>query len=516
LSPSGAEELRDGLTTVTRGTALVTVSAVCLVVFTFFSRVLLVRTPAADWNSFSLELSIAAILVTIGTLGLPNAVARSLPHTPSDPERRTIVTTAIVASLGSALSLAVGLWIAAPYIAQALGIPDLTIGLEFFSISISTALLAGLIAAIFRGFADVIPNALFIQTLNPGLFLAFILVALEIPAIGLRYTTALAAYAAANGVTLLLLVLYAARRLPGHLPPGVDSPESRGRLLRFTAPLFLSAVMLTLAGTGDTLILGVYHSAQVGVYTASLTLARLVVVGVGSASYIFLPVATRLLRRESPHGVKVMYATITKWLLTLSVPLFLLFEIFPHRSLGFVYGPSYTAVVLPLQLTVAGAFSSTLLGPAAATQIAYGQVRLVAINSVAAGALDVGLALILVPGRGSVGAAIAWSAATLAYAALSLLELAVTERLHPFSRDYGIPLVVTVVPVGFVLWATGGRIPQLALPLVGLAVAAIFVLVVFLTRSIDEGDRLLLGAIESIIGRPVPLVRRLSRRSRRS
>jgi hypothetical protein len=37
------------------------------------------------------------------------------------------------------------------------------------------------------------------------------------------------------------------------------------------------------------------------------------------------------------------------------------------------------------------------------------------------------------------------------------------------------------------------------------------VLVVLVSRSVDEGDRLLLAAVEGMIGRPVPLVRHLGR-----
>jgi O-antigen/teichoic acid export membrane protein len=510
LAAESWTEIRDGLSTVSRGTLLVSVSAVLLVVFTFFSRVLLVRSPAADWNSFSLELTLASILGTVGTLGLPNAVARSLPHATTDSERRTIVRASLVATMVSAFALALALWLVAPRIATALGIPDLAVGLDFFSIAIGASLLSGLIAAVFRGYADVLPNALFLQVLTPGLFLVFLLVARAIPSVGLSYSAALASYAGANAATLLLLVIYSLRRLPRHLPAGPQAPESRGRLLRFTAPLFLSAVMLTLAGTGDTIVLGVYHPSQVGVYTASLTLARLVAVGVSSAAYIFLPVATRFLRRESPHGVQVMYATVTKWLLTLSIPLFLLFVFLPQRSLGFVYGPAYSTIVLPLQLTVIGAFAGTVLGPSSVTLIAYGRVHLVALNSVIAGLVDVGVAVALVPAHSYVGAAVAWGTSTFLYSALCLLELALLDRVHPFSNHFVVPLASTTLPLALVLLLVRGRIPEWLLPPIGLAVAAAFVLSVFLTRCVDQGDRLLLEAVESLLGRRIPLVRQLA------
>jgi O-antigen/teichoic acid export membrane protein len=511
LASTSTDELRGGLTIVTRGTLLVFVSAICLVALTFVSRVLLVRSPSADWNAFSLELTFASLLTAAGNLGLPNSVARSLPHAATDAERRTIVRTAIAATAGSAVLIALTLWLLAPQLATRLGIPALHVGLEFFSIAIAATLVAGAFSAIFRGYADVVPYALFLQVVNPGLFVVFLLAALLLPARGISYTYALAAYALANAATLAALVVYALRRLPRHLPSGPHAPEARGRLFRFTAPLFIAGVMITLAGTGDTVVLGIYHPAEVGTYTASLTLARLIAVGIGSMSYIFLPVATRFLRRANPLAVRVTYATVTKWLLTFSMPLFFLFDFIPGRSLGLVFGSAYSTVVVPLQITVAGAFVATILGPGSTTQIAYGRVRLLAINSVVAGVVDVGLALALVPAHGYDGAAVAWGLSTLLYAALCLGELMAFDGIRLFGRHFVVPLVATSIPFAVLLLVLRTRIPEWTLPPLGLAMAAVFVLAVFVTRSIDEGDRTLLGAIEDLIGRQVPFVRRLAR-----
>ncbi len=511
LATTSTTELRDGLTTVTRGTLLVFVSTICLVLLTFVSRVVLVRSPSADWNSFSLELSYASLLIAVANLGLPSAVARSLPHATTDPERRTIVRWSALATTGSAGLVVVALWLTAPVVATALGIPDLKVGLEFFSIAIATSLGSSLIAAIFRGYSNVVPYALFLQILSPALFVAFLLAALLLPARGISYAYALAAYALANAVTLVALVAYAARRLPKHLPPGPHALEARSRLFQFTAPLFVVSVMLTLAGWGDTVVLGVYHPAQVGTYTASLTLARLVVVGISSLGYIFLPVATRFLRRGNPLAVRVTYATVTKWMLAFSMPLFFLFVFLPQRSLGLVFGPAYSAVVVPLQLTVAGAFAATILGPGSTTQIAYGRVRLLAINASVAGVIDVGLALALVPAHGYVGAAVAWGISTFVYAALCLAELAAMDGIRLFGRHFVLPLLATSIPFALGLLAFRTRIPEWTLPPLGLAMAGAFVLVVLATRSVDDGDRLLLGAVEEMLGRPVPLIRRLAR-----
>jgi O-antigen/teichoic acid export membrane protein len=274
--------------------------------------------------------------------------------------------------------------------------------------------------------------------------------------------------------------------------------------------------MGTITGTGDTIVLGIFHAGEVGTYTASLTLSRLLQIGITAASYIFLPVAARLLRLGENRSIGITYATVTKWMILISLPLFLLFFFLPSASLGFVFGTHYTSVVLPLQISVAGAFATTLLGPAASAQVAYGQTRLLATNAIVAGFLDVIVAFALVPFYGYVGAAIAWGVANAAYSLLSLVELGFLTGVHPFRWHFVAPLLCTAIPVGILLAVLQPQLPWWTLPILGLAVAALFVGCVLVTRSVDDGDRLLLDAVERLLGRPLPFVRRLGRYSRRN
>ncbi|MGP8109743.1 MAG: oligosaccharide flippase family protein [Thermoplasmata archaeon] len=513
MSAVQGTEVRDGLSTVTRGTIYLIVTTFLFVLFSFLSRVLLVRSISpGDWSAFAFGFTAAGVLSAVGALGLPLAVARSLPYSTSDSERRTIVRTAFTVGGVAAATSAVALGLSGPTLGNALGSPAIGFGLEFFAIAAGFSIVSNLIAAVFQGFADVLPNALFVQVLNPALFLGFVVAAVTLPPRQLTYHDALITYAVAAVVTTVGLVVYALRRLPRRLPPGPGAPHARGELLRFTAPLFVVGAMATLLGSSDTLVLGIFRSGEVGTYTASLTLARLLLVGINAAAYVFLPVAARFVRRGDSHAVRLTYATITKWLVALSMPLLFLFVLLPSESLGFVYGSAYSTTVLPLQITVLGAFAMTLLGPSTVAQVAYGYTRLLAYNAIAAAATDVVLALLLVPRMGYVGAAIAWSSAAVLYSGLALVEIASSDRIHPFRRQFVVPLAVAALPVAALFLVFRPTFPGWALPPLGLALAGLFVLVTVATRSIDEGDRLLLEAVERLIGRPLPFVRRLGRR----
>lgn len=509
--------LRTGLATVTAGTVFLLVATVLLVGFNFVSRVLIIRSVSSTaWDAFSLGFTLTQVLLALGGLGLPLAVARSLPYATGDDERRGILRFALTLGIAAAAVSGVVMLVSAPAVGRALGSAELGTGLAYFSVAVATLIVGSLIASVFQGFSNVTANALFLQIVNPGIWLGSLLVALALPPHRITYTVALVGYSASATLTLGAMVVYALLRLPPPLRHGARDVAAGPRLMHLALPLFVTAVMASIAGYGDTLVLGAFHYAEVGTYTASLAFARLVQVGISAASYIFLPVASGFLARGDRRAVRLTYVTVTKWLTIVSLPLFAVFVFLPSSSLDFVYGPNYASVVLPLQIVVTGAFFGTLLGPAAMAQVAAGQARLVAMNSIAAGVADVLVSLALVPRYGAVGAAEAWSVANVLYAALCLGELAAAERYHPFRRDFLVPLAATAVPGCALLAVLHPRVPLLALPLVVVAFAAGFTLVVAATRSIDDGDRLLLEAVERLLGRPVPWVRRWAAVMRRT
>jgi O-antigen/teichoic acid export membrane protein len=516
VASESSGNLRSGFATVTAGTLFLIVATVVLVGFNFLARVLVVRSVSlASWDAFSLGFTLTQVLLAIGGLGLPLAVARSLPYAAGVEERREVIRTALWLGSSAAAVAGLALFLSASTLGHSLGSAQLGTGLVYFSVA-ATCLIAGtLLAAIFQGFSNVAPNALFLQVVSPGLYLGFLGLGLVLPPGHVTYSGALAAYAASAVVTLGALVVYTARKLPREELHGRRDRRGRGRLLHIAVPLFVTGVMASVAGNGDTLVLGAFHYVDVGTYTASLTFARLVQVGIAATAYIFLPVASGFLARGDRRAVRLTYVTVTKWLTVVSLPLFVVFVFLPSSSLDLVYGPNYAAIVLPLQVVVAGAFVGTLLGPAAMAQVASGQARLVAVNSVVAGAVDIAVALALVPPYGAAGAAAAWAVANVLYSALCLGQLAYVEGYHPFRRDFVVPLAVTGVPGCALLVAFHPHLPLLALPLVVVGFAVGFALVVLVTGSVDEGDRLLLEAVERLLGRPLPFVRKWAALARR-
>jgi O-antigen/teichoic acid export membrane protein len=505
--------VREGLSSISRGTLFLLIATLCYVGLTFASRVIVIRSISpSDWNAFALGLALSTLLSALGTLGLPNAIARNIPYAQSDDERRAIVRGGLIVGSLAAFAVSLALWSLAVPISQALNDSALALALEYFSIAVGTSIVATLVASVFQGYEDVVPNALFLQIVNPALFVGFLAGALLLaPSLGVSYGVALAAYAFSNALTLALLLGYTAWRLPRRLSSGAQNPTAFGRLVRFAAPLFVTGVLASVIGSGDTLVLGVYHPTEVGTYAASVTLARLLMLGLSALSYIYLPVASKFLAQHDAKSVALTFATSTKWMALFSLPLFLAFFFLPGTSLELVYGANYTAVVLPLQIVSLGAFVTTLLGPTFAAQISFGHTRLLIVNGAVAAVTDVALSLALAPSLGYVGAAIAWASANVAFDALSLAELALMTGTNPIRRNLVVPLLATALPVGGLLFAFRPPLSIWLLPGLVFGIGALYLFAIWATQSADDGDRLLLEAVEQLTGRSFRLVRKLSR-----
>lgn len=510
MGSEGATGAREGLDSVTRGTLVMLLGTLGYVVENFVSRVLLARSISVhDWGNFSLGLALAGLLASLGSLGLAQAVARNLPFATRDDERRAIVHSAFAVVVPSAIVVSVGMLLLG--IALNPSLPELAITVEFFAGAVAMMILSGLVASVFQGYEDVRPNALFVQILNPTLFILFLLVAEAPDPFHLPYLAALLAYLTSSTFALAALSLYGRWRLPKLLPEGDRASGVSRKLFLFAAPLFVVGVLGVVAQNGDTILLGVFLRNSLGYYTAALSLARLLMVGLGSLAYIFLPVTARFVRTGNHEAVRITYATATKWMILTSLPPFLIFFFLPSRSLGFVYGSEYAVGSTTLKLLVAAAFGATLLGPSTATQVSYGQTRLLMYNSVVAAVADVVLSALLIPPYGTAGAAVAWGVATATAPLLSAIELAVLQNVHPFRRHYLVPLLITSVPLAVLFVFVPLSVPLWALPLLVLGIAGLFLVVVFATGSVDTGDRLLLEVVEGFIGRRVPLVRSLAR-----
>jgi O-antigen/teichoic acid export membrane protein len=389
---------------------------------------------------------------------------------------------------------------------------ELTVVFQMFSVTIGLTLLCTFIASVFQGFEDTIPNAWINQAVQPGAFLVFVLVFFYFH---LELTAALLAWVISNVVTFAALLLYAWRRLPRHLPL-VSSTASGLPPGLWTLALALWGVttLTYVTGYADTLILGGFRpEQQVGLYSAVLTIGRLILVASGAVAFIFLPVAARLLGQGNIDSIRSTFTTTARWTLLFTVPLFLVFAFLPADSLYAIFGSQYVPGSQALVVISLCALISVAFGPVNAALAGMAMTRPLLFATAASAIGNIILSFALIPTFGLMGAAVAWSVARVIYPAAGASALYFNHGISPLRRNLLLPLAGSL-GVGIPVFLVIGLIPHPAwvvFPLYFLGVV-IFIGCMFATHSVEEGDFVACRLAERLVGRPLPRLQRLLER----
>jgi O-antigen/teichoic acid export membrane protein len=506
IAPSGR-----ALVTVGKGTTIMVLSTVLLFLFSFIGRVAVARAfTVASWGDFSLGLALTGFLSIVAILGLHQAIARTLAFEQDPGVRRNIIRWGLLLTVSSAIISSATVYFLAGPLAQlfdAARSSQLTLVFQLFSVTVGFTLLSLFLAAIFQGFEDAGPNAVFNQVVNPGLFVLFVFLFLFLH---LGFLGALLGYVLSNAIALLAFVWYTVRKLPQLLPRvgtvPMGFPSDLGKL---SVALWGVTSLAFVTAYADTLILGVFWPAvTVGYYSSAMTLARLILVGSGALTFIYLPVASRLTRTQDFETIRTTYVTAARWTIAVTFPLFLIFAAVPSTSLGVVFGKNYEPGAVALSLLAWGAFISIMVGPVNACLAGMAYARTLLITSSVAALLNIAVSFALIPALGLIGAAIAWTFSRILFTAMGSRALWRSDRITPFRRTLTLPLVVSMaigIPAFAILQLVHGPW-WMIFPLFGIA-AAIFPLAVLLTKTLDPGDLMVIRAIEKYLNIRLPALR---------
>ena len=501
-----------------RGTIIMVFGTFALLLLNLIGRVYTARhLSVAQFGDFNLGLSFAGLLSLIALVGLHQAMARTIAET-RDPgvRRRIIAFAASVTAVTSVAASALVYFFAASIasIFNPAGSAQLTQVFQLFSVTIGLTLLCTFLASIFQGFEDTLPNAWLNQAVQPGAFVVFVFVFFYFH---LALEGALIAWVLSNAVTFGALVVYTIRRLPKHLPPAEPSVkrELPQGLLGLSFALWGVTTLTFVTAYIDTLILGVFRpEAQVGVYSAVMTLARLILVVSAAVTYIFLPVAARLWGQRDRRTLREMFVTTTRWIMIFTVPILLLFALLPTDSIVTVFGSAYASGAQALVLITVGALISVVFGPVNAALAGMGATRPLLVSTAISAVTNVALSFALIPTYGLMGAAMAWTVARVLYPATAALALYFSYGIQPFYRTLLLPLGLSL-GIGVPLFLLIPLVPHpawLVFPLY-FAGLALCIGMVLATRSIEPGDFVVCRIAERAVGRPLPRLRRLMERA---
>jgi len=500
------EPLSISMRKIARGTGVAIVGTLAAMLVGFIIRLIIARYGSgAEYGIYSLVIVIFAFATTIVSLGLNQGATRYIAFFRSKGDTARVggvISASLILAAAASIIGAVALFLGAGAIATSIfHTPALASALKIFAVAIPFFTLINIGVAVFRGFDSMGQQTGFQYILFNLLFLAFILV---VTLLNMTFAAVFYSYLAASIITAIALVLYSVKKLPQKFTfaAGTDTAAVRKELLLFSLPLMGTALLSTMMFWVDSLLLGYFKTPEaVGLYNAARPMAQIIGEPMSAVLLIYVPVATGLYARNLMAEFRRNYTILTKWVVSLTLPIFLVLFLFPEAVLNLLFGTGYTAAAPALRILSLGLIINNFFGPRGGALVALGHAKFLLWSIAAAVTFDVILNIILIPPMGIVGAAIAATAALTLSCVISTTKVYLSSRAQPLSRNLLKPVLFSIA-AAFLFYFIFSRltITLWMLPLLFILYYAVYAAAVVLTRSFDKEDIAMLLEIEKLSG----------------
>lgn len=497
------QSVADSLSTVLSGGALVSAGKILALVFGFLVQITMARLlTGAAYGTVVLSISIINIASLAAKLGLDDGVMREYPHHEDDPARaRGVVRATVVIAVVSGLVAAGLTFLLAPFIATRIfDNPALSELLRIAAIGIPFITLSSVSQSVARGARNARVHAYVGQLFQPTVRFIVIFVLLVA---GFSATGAIAGWAGSLVLSGLLALFLMYRMLPDFEVSAVPMYRS---VLAFSIPLIAVQGLGFLNTNIDIYMVGYFmESSVLGVYNIALQLSNLVTAVLATAGFLLPPMLTRLHEQDKREEMIRTYQVLTKWMVVLIMPIFILFFFASELVIGTLFGQNYTDGALALRILLLGKLLAIVMGLNSQSLIALGKNRVVSYIVFCQAAANAALNITLIPIIGFEGAAIGMAVSAVIGDVLGVAILYRHFGLHPFTDAVLKPIgaVLSVSTVGY------GVLTVVGLPTAGVVViVGILYLPIVAIFALEHEDEQLLLRVEDQTGYDLNLVRR--------
>lgn len=264
---------------------------------------------------------------------------------------------------------------------------------------------------------------------------------------GLRLGGALLANAAAIVMVAVLSFIFLERVAP-IISHKAESTMKLRQLLMFSLPMGASLILSHLLLWNDTLLLGYFRTSdEVGLYSVAVRLITVAAIMLNSFNTMFAPVISDLHVRGMSAELEQLFKRVTRWIVTLSLPIFLPLLLFGPQVL-LIFGEKFTVVSVSLAVLTLGQLVNVATGPVGGMICMCGRPKLETLNSVFAWILSIGLCVLLIPRYGILGAAIANASANILANIVRAVEVQALFGVHAYNAEYFKPAAAGLIAGG--------------------------------------------------------------------
>jgi O-antigen/teichoic acid export membrane protein len=500
----------------TKGTTLVFIGQMIMTFFGFVGYVLIARHwTESDLGIYSLALTILSICTTISVLGLPSGIVRSIAHSRGKDETKKIpdfIATSVFYILLTSIILAAVLFFLSEEISHYIfHEPSLILPLKIFSIAIPFPPLINVITSIFRGFDQIKPTVYFSYIFQSMLFpiSVGVLIIFNLAFINVFYVNLFSFI-----ITFILILIYFIKKMSPWLSLKTKSIHSlySKELILFSLPLLGTAVLGFILNSTDKLMLGgLKNAADVGLYSVAIGLSPFISFPLSVLVIVFIPVFSGLYARGLIDEMKRNYSILTKWICLCSLPLFMVFFLYPEPIIAILFGSNYVPAEFALRILSIAYIINNFSGPCGATLLALGRSQFIMFATLASAIINVIFNALLIPSYGLIGAAIATGISVVSINLLRNWKIYSLNKIQPLSKNLLKPTFLSIIIMVAFYLATKSYIFFTWWIIILLIVFfyITFIISILITKSLDEEDIKMLLAIEKKTGIKSTIIRNI-------
>lgn len=452
-------EIDNSLKMLARSSVIVFMGFVLSKLFTYIYRILIARNFGAEaYGTFTIAVMVIGWLTIFSTLGLSQGIVRYIALYRGKKKTsllRFIFQDSLKKTFLLGLILGTLLFIFAEKIS--IGIFDnqeLTIFLKAFSILIPLTALFKIFLSTIQAY-EKIGWFSFIFNIFQNLMKVAILGILII--LGVNSNSVIISYilgiAAAVFVSYLVVSSVLSPKVFGEQKIKPEKKKSTAKeLLNYSWPLMFLGIVTSMMGWIDTLILGIFRSAEeVGFYNAAMPIAMLLGLVPSLFTDLFLPLITREYAKKRYSIIKQLSQQVGKWIFVINLPLFILMALFPGAFLNILFGAEFLVAEQALRILAIGYLFQSVFTVSYRLLIISGKTKLTLIDILVVSFLNVLLNIYLVPRFGINGAALGTSVSFILLNILFVVQSRKYLRIIPVRRKMLGILLISLIPTGAIL-----------------------------------------------------------------
>ena len=517
-SENEKSHLNESLRKIAKGAGFVFVGSLIGRAAGYGSRIIIARLlGASGYGLISLGFAALTMAAAVAAVGLPSGITRYVSFYKGKEEFGKIkgtIISAIKMNLPLSVLFALLLFFGADWISvHIFHNADLTAVLRIFAFAVPFLVLAQNLLSATIGF-QAIKYQVFTQQIFQEVFkLAGILalVALGFGVLG----------AACGWVLSIVLMPFVAfyfleKKVFPIFKTTIKAVPTERELFSFSWPLIFVGLAGIVMGFTDTFMLGYFCSSyEVGIYNAALPTALLIKMPTVFFSSIFMPVVTELHARGKREDLRSAYSAVTKWILSLAFPAFLLMALFADEILNLLFGAEYAeGGAEALTILAFGFLVATVFARASDIIVVFGRTKITMACYLASSAANVCLNLYLIPIFAVSGAALATASSLIFLFALYFFFAYRVSKTQPFKWNHLKPPFAATCAVLIVYSLTKHLIGVSFFVLAaGLFVFfALYFFLLLLLKSFEKEDLMIMRAVDEMLGTKSDWVRRIIRR----